>query len=267
MYASSSAWVGCSWVPSPAFTTLPRIQCDSRCGAPLAQCRHTTASLPIASRVSAVSLSDSPLLTLEPLAEKLMTSADSRLAATSNEVRVRVESSKNRLTTVRPRSVGSFLMLRPTSAASMSAAVSRTSSASSRVRSPAESRWRFIEASSALAAVCVAAQVGRPEQHAVAPVVVGELDVHGLDERGREVLADVVGADRQLPMAAVDEHRELDGPRPAEVGQRVERGPNGPAGEQHVVDEDDGLAVDAAGGTSVSSSARTSAAAGRRGTS
>ena len=38
-----------------------------------------------------------------------MTSADSRLAATSNEMRVRVESSKNRLTTVRPRRVGQLL--------------------------------------------------------------------------------------------------------------------------------------------------------------
>ena len=83
-----------------------------RCGAPLDRCRITTASAPIASSVSAVSLSDSPLETLEPLAEKLMTSADSRLAAASNEIRVRVESSKNRLTTVRPRSVGSFLISR-----------------------------------------------------------------------------------------------------------------------------------------------------------
>jgi hypothetical protein len=55
-----------------------------------------------------VSLRDSPLESEEPLAEKLMTSADSRLAAASNEMRVRVESSKKRLTTVRPRSVGSF---------------------------------------------------------------------------------------------------------------------------------------------------------------
>ena len=50
-----------------------------------------TPSAPIASRVSAVSLRLSPLDTLDPLAEKLMTSADSRLAATSNDVRVRVE--------------------------------------------------------------------------------------------------------------------------------------------------------------------------------
>ena len=91
--ASSRAWVGCSWAPSPAFTTLPFSQLASRCGAPEALCRTTTASAPMASRVSAVSLRLSPLATLDPLAEKLMTSADSRLAAASKEILVRVESS------------------------------------------------------------------------------------------------------------------------------------------------------------------------------
>jgi hypothetical protein len=47
----------------------------------------------MACRVSAVSLRLSPLDTLEPLAEKLITSAESRLAAASKEIRVRVESS------------------------------------------------------------------------------------------------------------------------------------------------------------------------------
>ena len=145
--ASSSAWVGCSWVPSPALTTLDRTQPEwaSRCGAPLAPWRTTTASAPIASSVSAVSLRLSPLLRLEPLAEKLMTSALSRLAAASNEIRVRVESSKNRLTTVRPRSAGSFLIGRSASER-ISSAVVRTSSASSRVRSAALSRCRFTPA-------------------------------------------------------------------------------------------------------------------------
>ena len=96
----------------------------------------------MASSVSAVSLRLSPLATLEPLAEKLITSADSRLAAASNEILVRVESSKKRLTTVRPRSVGSFLIGRSAIRAS-SSAVSRMSRASSRLRSAAEIRWRF----------------------------------------------------------------------------------------------------------------------------
>ncbi len=63
----------------------------SWCGAPLEEWRTTTASAPIACRVSAVSLRDSPFETLEPLVVKLITSADSRFAASSNEIRVRVE--------------------------------------------------------------------------------------------------------------------------------------------------------------------------------
>ena len=143
--ASSSAWVGCSWVPSPALTTLERTQPEwaSRCGAPLAPWRTTTASAPIASSVRAVSLRLSPLLSEEPLAAKLMTSAESRLAAASNEMRVRVESSKKRLTTVRPRRAGSFLIGRSASSRS-SAAVARISSASSRLRSAVLRRWRFM---------------------------------------------------------------------------------------------------------------------------
>ena len=52
----------------------------------------------------------------EELAEKVSTSADSRFAATSNESRVRVESSKNMLATVFPRNAGTFgIALSPTS--------------------------------------------------------------------------------------------------------------------------------------------------------
>lgn len=126
--ASSSACVGCSWVPSPAFTTPAEIQplVASVCGAPEPGCRTTTASAPIASRVCAVSFRLSPLETLDPFAAKLITSAERRLAAASNEMRVRVESSKKRFTTVLPRSVGSFLTSRD--------CVSDMSSATSRMR-------------------------------------------------------------------------------------------------------------------------------------
>ncbi len=178
--ASRSAWVGCSCVPSPLLTTLPCTQPTSRCGAPEAPCRMTTPSAPIASRVSAVSFRLSPLDTLDPFAEKLITSADSRSAAASNEIRVRVESSKNRLTTVRPRSVGSFLMERPTICAS-SSAVSRTSSASSFVRSAAEIRWRFIRHPRR-------AQQHGPQQDRVAPVVLVQQHLHRLAHRGGQVL-------------------------------------------------------------------------------
>ena len=85
---------------------------------------------------------------------------------------------------------------------------------------------------------------------------------------GRQVLADVVGADRQLAVAAVDQDGQLDRARPAEVAERVERGADGAAGEQHVVDEDDDLAVDpAAAGCRCARARGRAAAAGRRGTS
>ena len=70
---------------------------------------------------------------------------------------------------------------------------------------------------------------------------------HVLGATGREVLADEVGADRQLPVAAVDEHGELHGARPAVLGDGVEGGAHGAAGVQHVVDEHHGGVVEITG--------------------
>ena len=95
----------------------------------------------IASMFSAVSTSVSPLTTLEVPIATLRVSALRRFSAISNDVRVRVLGSKNRFTTVRPRSVGTFLMARlPTSF--MASAVSRMSTISSGVRSAMPSRLR-----------------------------------------------------------------------------------------------------------------------------
>ena len=77
-------------------------------GAPDELCLTTIIETPIASIVSAVSMNDSPLERLLPDAEKSTVSALSRLAAMLNEVRVRVEGSKNRLATTAPDSDGSF---------------------------------------------------------------------------------------------------------------------------------------------------------------
>ena len=66
----------------------------------------------MACRLSMVSSSDSPLEVDEVLMLRFTTSADSRVAAISKVVRVRVESSKNRLNTERPRSSGTFLISR-----------------------------------------------------------------------------------------------------------------------------------------------------------
>ena len=100
-----------------------------------------TRSHAIAESVSAVSASDSPLTVAEVDAEKFSPSAERRLAAISKLVLVRVLGSRKRLTIVRPRSVGSFLMRRWLTSLNESA-VSRIRVTSSGVRSWMSMMWR-----------------------------------------------------------------------------------------------------------------------------
>ena len=127
--ASSSAWVGCSCEPSPALTTPAVSSRASIPGTPTWRWRTTTKSGNIEAMLRAVSRSVSPFACDERSTEKLTMSADSRCAAISNETRVRVEFSKKRLTTVLPRSVGTFLTGRSATSANDSA-VERISSIS-----------------------------------------------------------------------------------------------------------------------------------------
>jgi hypothetical protein len=78
-------------------------------------------------------------------------------------------------------------------------------------------------------------------------VDLGQPHLDLLRARGRHVLADEVRADGQLAVAAVDQHRELDPGRAAEVAEGVQGGPDGPAGVQDVVYQDDGASLDAFG--------------------
>src|SRR4029077_13917961 len=82
-----------------------------------------------------------------------------------------------------------------------------------------------------------------PSEEDDAGSVVGftELHAHTLGEGGRDVLADVIGANRQLAVSPVDEDCKLHPRRPAVLEQRVDRGPDCAAGEEDVVDEDDRL--------------------------
>src|SRR5438309_3062719 len=57
------------------------------------------------------------------------------------------------------------------------------------------------------------------------------------------VLADVIRTDRQLAVAAIDQHRQLDRPRPAEVHERVHRGAGSTAVVDDVVHQHDHLAI------------------------
>src|SRR5437660_5825788 len=109
--ASSSAWVGCSCAPSPALITAQSTFWASSSTAPEAWWRTTRMSGCMALSVIAVSMSVSPLRIEELLTAMFITSAPSRLPASSKDDWVRVEASKNRLIWVRPRSEARFFSI------------------------------------------------------------------------------------------------------------------------------------------------------------
>ena len=78
----------------------------------------------MADKLAMVSSSDSPLEADERAMSRLITSADKRVAAISNVVRVRVLFSKNKLNTLLPRSKGTFFTSRSLTLTKL-AAVSR----------------------------------------------------------------------------------------------------------------------------------------------
>src|SRR6185295_7600019 len=153
---------------------------------------------------------------------------------------------------VRPRSVGTFLMSRrPTSANPSARSVMR--SMSERSRSPIASRFLIITATClsprtrGLRPLCSApssldlSHIG--DRHLVDLVQLLDPDVDPLLRGGGQVLAHVVGADRQLAVAAVNEDRELHLLGTAVVEQGVDRRPHRTAGEQDVVDEYHGAPI------------------------
>ena len=82
------------------------------------------------------------------------------------------------------------------------------------------------------------------EEHTVSLVDLDELHLDALVSPRRKVLADVVGADRQLAVTAIDEHGELNAGGPTELEKRVDRRPDRPARVQDVVDEHHGHSLD-----------------------
>src|ERR671939_1071782 len=145
--------------------------------------------------------------------------------------------------TRRPLSVGSFFTSRSSDRSNVRAVASRRSR-SSRVTSLIEMKCRLGgrsggRRSSRMTWISpnVAPFFRRgDEQDAVDLVDLDELHLDALVARGRQVLADVVGADRKLAMAAVGEHSELDPVRTPVVEQRLDRGAHGAAGEQDIID-------------------------------
>ncbi len=229
---SSRPWVGCSCLPSPALITLERMRWPRNCAAPDAPWRITTMSIRIASRLRAVSTRVSPLLTELPAVATLTVSALSRFSANSNEIRVRVEASKKRLTIVLPRSAGTFLIARSLTSLNGSA-VSRMSWICSRLSGSRPTRSLPSDGGHG----CTSSTASRPSSS------VTRTSTRSPAPRGH-LLAHDVGLDRELAAAAIDQHAEQDAARAAEVGALVERRAHGAAGVEHVVHDHDGLAVE-----------------------
>ena len=137
---------------------------------------------------------------------RLMTSADSRLAAISNVVRVRVEFSKNRLKTALPRSSGTFFTSR--------SPIDTNGSAVSRIcvmisaGSPS-SVSRCVSSPSALSCGLRIRRACLLDAEREPAVVVARQHDRQVARDG-EPRAGVRRLDRQLAAAAVDQHRELD---------------------------------------------------------
>ena len=59
--------------------------------------------------------------------------------------------------------------------------------------------------------------------------------MHTFGERGGYILANEISFDRQLAMAAIDQDRELDAARPAEISQSIHGRANGAAAKENVI--------------------------------
>src|SRR4029077_8935117 len=105
---------------------------------------------------------------------------------------------------------------------------SKPSAAPTKARPSSSTRaaWRFLDGN---------------DHRLVDAVFLGDQNLDPFGVRGGDVLADVVGADGQLAVAAVDQDRQLNRPRPTEVHQGIHRSARGPAVVDDVVDEHDHL--------------------------
>src|SRR5438105_4941895 len=216
---SRMPWVGCAWRPAPAFTTC---SCGltwlaMRNGAPEDACRTTKISACMAERLATVSRSDSPFVCEDTAMFRLMTSAERRLAAISNVVRVRVEGSKNRLKTLLPRRSGTFFTSRSVTPTNDSA-VSRICARISRGSPSMERRC----CSSPFSLSCGLRGTVRLQRERQATVRLA-LQAQPHARRHVKPCAAVLRANGQLPAAAVGEHDESDARRPAVIEQLVHR--------------------------------------------
>src|SRR5436190_9486769 len=233
---SSKPCVGCAWRPSPALTTWTcvrpiRFKCAAiRCGAPDCEWRTTNMSAFIATRLSTVSSSVSPLLVDDTPMLRLITSADSRFAAISNVVRVRVEFSKNRLNTERPRSSGTFFTSRSAIDANGTAVSSTRRMISG--GSPSSVR-RCVKSPAALSCGLRTACLGAERELAFVVARQHDREI----ARDGKTDAGVRRLDGELASAAIHQHRELDARRPAVIEELVHGRANAAPRVENVVDQ------------------------------
>src|SRR2546425_2801972 len=192
----------------------------------------------IADRFATVSSSDSPLVCEESAMLRLMTSAERRLAAISKVVRVRVEGSKNRLNTLLPRSNGTFFTSRSVTPTKDSA-VSRICTSTSRGKPSMDSRCCSSPLALSWGLLRTLGLEGEGQ-----PVAGVALQPQAHAGRHLDSRAAVLGADRQLPAAAVGEDHQRNARRAAVVEQLVHRSAHRAAGVKHVIDQQQIPAVD-----------------------
>ena len=142
---------------------------------------------------------------------------------------------------MRPRRVGTFLMSRRPTSAKLSAR-SRMRSMSARSRPSTASRC-FIRPPPLPPLRRWPPRRARSPPRRSRPDLL-HADVDALPARGRQVLAHVVGPDRKLAVPAVDERRQLDAPGAAVVEEGLDRRAGRAAGEEDVVDQDHGAALE-----------------------
>ncbi len=62
---------------------------------------------------------------------------------------------------------------------------------------------------------------------------------HILLQAGRHIAPDKIGPDRQFTVTTVDQHRQLDALGSAMIHQGIHGGPDGAAGEEHIIHQHD----------------------------
>src|SRR4051812_23030833 len=158
----------------------------------------------------------------------LITSALNRVAASSNEVRVRVLGSTKKFTNVLPRRAGTFFTSRVPTCLNASA-VSSTNMISSAESSRKPSKSFRVQR------VLIGSFPQQP--HAFFCALVAEPHPHFLIRRGGKIFADVVGSNGKLPVSAVDQYGQLNPGRAAKRADRIHRSAHSAAGVKNVIDD------------------------------